>query len=85
MDEVDYKYKNSIREALQEGNVDRVMELVPELELEEAENYVNEWKENYEETMANIKNSLDTMFLEEKTHKILNELMERAHLSGYHK
>ena len=85
MDEVDYKYKNSIREALQEGNVDRVMELVPELELEEAENYVNEWKENYEETMSNIRNSLDTMFLEEKTHKILNELMERAHLSGYHK
>ena len=85
MDEVDYKYKNSIREALQEGNVDRVMELVPELELEEAENYVNEWKENYEETMSNIRNSLDTMFLEEKTHKILNELMDRAHLSGYHK
>ena len=85
MDEVDYKYKNSIREALQEGNVDRVMELVRELELEEAENYVNEWKENYEETMSNIRNSLDTMFLEEKTHKILNELMDRAHLSGYHK
>ena len=61
------------------------MELVPELELEDAENYVNEWKENYEETMSNIRSSLDTMFQEKKTHKILNELMDRAHLSGYHK
>ena len=31
MDEVDYDYQNSIREALQSGNVNRLIELVPSL------------------------------------------------------
>ena len=33
MDDVDYRYKHSIREALQNGNIDKLMELIPSLTL----------------------------------------------------
>ena len=36
MDDVDYRYKDFIREALQSGNVDKLMELVPSLSEQDA-------------------------------------------------
>ena len=83
MDDVDYRYKDSIREALQSGNVDRLMELVPSLSEQDAEYYIRAWKQNYSETMQRIRNSQDTTDLDNATHEMLYTLMDKAHLSGY--
>lgn len=85
MDDVDYRYKDSIREALQTGNVDRLMELVPSLSEENARNYIESWKLNYLETMQKIRNGQDTMDLDSQAHEMLFDLMDKSHLSGYHR
>ena len=85
MDDVDYRYKDSIREALQTGNVDRLMELVPSLSEENAQNYIESWKLNYLETMQKIRNGQDTMDLDSQAHEMLFDLMDKSHLSGYHR
>ena len=85
MDTVDHKYKDSIREALQHSNVDRLMELVPTISEEDACYYITLWKKNYLETMEKIRNGQDTRNLDDETHNMLNELMNKSHLSGYHK
>lgn len=82
MDEVDYRYKDSIREALQNGNVSRLIELVPSLSEEDAQKYISRWNENYLETMQKIRNSQDTTNLDNESHELLYDLMDRAHLSG---
>ena len=41
MDEVDYRYKDSIRGALQNKNLYRLQELIPSLEEETLQNYIN--------------------------------------------
>ena len=59
MDDVDRRYKDSIREALQSKNADKLMELVPSLTEEDAHYYIDSWTANYLETMARIRNSQD--------------------------
>ena len=85
MDEVDYRYKDSIREALQYGNISKLMQFVPSLSEEEAQRYIEEWKQNYLETMQKIRNSEDTTDLTARAHEMLFELMDKSHLSGYHR
>lgn len=85
MDTVDYRYKDSIREALQSSDVSRLLELIPSMNQEEAQSYIDQWSRNYQDTMESIRAGLDTMFLDEKTHQILSTLMEKANLSGYHR
>ena len=85
MDDVDYRYKHSIREALQNGNIDKLMELIPSLSEQDAYYYAEAWKQNYLETMAKIRNSQDTRDLDDKSHEMLFDLMDKAHLSGYHR
>lgn len=85
MDDVDYRYKDSIREALQNGSVYKLMELVPSLSEQDAQYYILAWKQNYLETMQKIRNSQDTMDLDNAAHKMLFDLMDKAHLSGYHR
>ena len=85
MDEVDYRYKDSIREALQNGNVSRLMELVPALSEQDAQYYIEAWNKNYLETMQKIRNSQDTSDLDDAAHNMLFDLMDKANLSGYHK
>ena len=60
MDNVDLRYKDNIREALQFKDVSRLMELVPSLTEERACQCIDEWKLNYLETMSRIRNSQDT-------------------------
>ncbi len=85
MDDVDRRYKDSIREALQSKNADKLMELVPSLTEEDAHYYIDSWTANYLETMARIRNSQDTRELDDQTHQMLWDLMDRANLSGYHR
>lgn len=85
MDTVDYRYKDSIREALQSGDVNRLLELIPSMNQEEAQSYIDQWSRNYQDIMESIRAGLDTMFLDEKTHQILSTLMEKANLSGHHR
>ncbi len=85
MDDVDRRYKDSIREALQSRNADKLMELVPSLTEEDAHYYIDSWTANYLETMARIRNSQDTRELDDQTHQMLWDLMDRANLSGYHR
>ena len=85
MDDVDYGYKDSIREALQNGNVARLMELVPSISEQDAQYYIETWKQNYLETMQKIRNNQDTTDLDNQTFEILFELMDKVHLSGFHR
>lgn len=85
MDQVDYRYKSSIREALQSGDVSRLMELVPGLSAGSAEDYIEQWKINYLETMQLIRDSRDTSHLDDAAHAIIDDLMDKANISGYHK
>ena len=85
MDEVDWRYKGNIREALSSGNVNRLTELVPDLDETEAREIISRWQKNYQETMQLIRASQDTSKLDAETNEILDSLFERAHLSGYHR
>ena len=85
MDEVDYRYKDSINRALLSKDIDRLMELVPSLSYEEAVDYIDKYQRNYQETMEKIRASQDTMKLDNETHEMLFDLLDKAHLSGYHR
>ena len=85
MDNVDYRYKDSIREALQDSDIDRLIELVPSLSEQEAQYYIDSWRLNYLETMQKIRNSQDTTDLDKESHELLFELLDKTHLSGYHR
>ena len=85
MDEVDIRYRDSIREALQSQNADKLIQLVPSLTNEEAQYYIDSWTANYLETMTRIRRGQDTRDLDEQTYQLLGNLMDRAHLSRYHK
>ncbi len=83
MDEVDYRYKDSIKEALQTGNINKLMELVPSIDEQEAQDYMKRWQQNYLDTMKKIRMGLDTSDLEKTSYEIANDLMNKASLSGY--
>lgn len=85
MDEVDYRQKDLIREVLQARNVSGLMQLVPSLDEEAAEYYVNLWQNNYSETMSRIRNNQDTSVQETENQNILFDLLDKSHLSGYHR
>ena len=85
MDDVDYRYKDSIREALQNENMDKLMELVPSLSEQDAQYYIQTWKQNYLESMQKIRNGLDTTNLDNEQHEMLFYLIDKAQLSGYHR
>ena len=85
MDDVDRRYKDSIREALQFGNVSRLMELVHSLSEQDAQSYIDAWKENYIDTMYKIRHNQDTMDNDSRVHELLNDLLDKANLSGYHR
>ena len=85
MDEVDRRYKDSIRRALQQGDVSRLTELIPSLSSSEASNYIEKWQRNYLETMEKIRASKDTTDLEEAASDMLYSLLDKVNLSGYHR
>ncbi len=85
MDDVDYRYKDSIRESLQTENMDKLMELVPSLSEQDAQYYIQTWKQNYLEIMQKIRNGLDTTNLDNEQHEMLFNLIDKAQLSGYHR
>ena len=61
------------------------MQLVPSLDEEAAEYYVNLWQNNYSETMSRIRNNQDTSVQEAENQNILFDLLDKSHLSGYHR
>ena len=83
MDEVDYRYKDSIKEALQTGNINKLMELVPSIDEQEAQDYMKRWQQNYLDTMKKIRMGLDTSDLEKTSYEIANDIMNKAKLSGF--
>lgn len=85
MDEVDWRYKDNIREALNSGNVNRLTELVYDLDETEAREIISKWQKNYQMTMQMIRASQDTSKLDAETNEMLDSLFERANLSGYHR
>lgn len=85
MDNVDLRYKDSIREALQTGDSVRLVELVPGMDMSRAEECISKWKENYLETMQKIRNGQDTTDLDSEASQILYDLLDEAKLSGYHR
>ncbi len=85
MDDVDNRYKDSIRDALQSKNTDKLMELIPSLTEEDANYYIDSWTEKYLETMSRIRNGQDTQELDGQMHQMIWNLMDQVHLSGYHR
>lgn len=85
MDEVDLRYKDSIREALQSKNVSRLIELVPSLDEQSAVAAIDKWQTNYNSIMEKIRAGQDTTDLSESSINLLYELLDKAHLSGYHR
>lgn len=85
MDEVDLRYKDNIRDALQTGNVERLTTLIPGMSEERAKQCITEWKDNYLQTMQKIRNGEDTRKLDDASTNMLYSLLDEAHLSGYHK
>ena len=85
MDDVDKRYKDSIRGALQSKDVSRLMELVPSIDEETARKYIEKWIYNYNETVEKTRSGFNTDFNVEKSWDIINELLDASHLSGYHR
>lgn len=85
MDNVDMRYKDSIREALQMQNISRLMELVPTLDEVRAKEVIEEWQSNYNQTMQMIRNNQDTTELDKQAVDMLYDLLDSAKLSGYHR
>ena len=83
MDEVDYRYKDSIKEALQTGDINKLMELVPSIDEQEAQDYIDRWQKNYLDTMKKIRMGLDTAEQEKTSYEITNDLINKASLSGF--
>ena len=84
MDEVDKRYRDSIREALQSKDVDRLMQLVPSLGSSEAQDYIDRYDDLYLKTMAKIRLSKDTQDEIAEMYEILDGLLVKADLSGPH-
>ena len=82
MDNVDYRYKDSIREALDNGSVSKLTQLIPSLSEDEAVHYIEKWKLNALETMTKIRSGQDTSELSNSAHNMLYDLLEKANLSA---
>ena len=85
MDNVDRTYEHNIMQALQSRNIERLKELVPGIDSEKAEEYINRWQENYNSIMSGVRGGLDTSKTEDSSLQMLNELLEEANLSGFHR
>ena len=80
MDEVDVRYRDDIMEALQVRNVGRLMELVPGMNYERANDCIDRWQENYGMMMAKTRLGEDTTELERESINMLEDLVEEANL-----
>ena len=82
MDEVDKRYRDSIREALSKKDIDKLMQLVSSLSAQAAQSYIDEWTKLDSKTMDKIGHSIDTTAEIERIYEILDGLLLKANLSG---
>ena len=85
MDTVDLEYKNEIMDSLNEKDVNKLMSLIPNMDIERAQQCINKWNENIGLQMAGARMGEDTTELENEAIGMLYDLLDEAKLSGYQK
>jgi len=82
MDEVERTFLWNIRLALMNRDINMLKELIPNLSIEELENYIEDYSAKHETLMTKIRNSEDTTILEDEMSGIVYDLFRQANLSG---
>ena len=73
-------YKHEILQALDRGNVEKLMDLVPGVEIDEAEDYITEYSMNKREIMVAVKSGIDSSATEVKQLGLIDELANKSHI-----
>ncbi len=82
MDEVDRRYFDSIRGALDSKSVDKLLSVCTSMSEEEAHSYISSWNNISNDMMKKIKASIDTTKESEKLYDIIYEICKKYPLSG---
>ena len=82
MDEVDRRYFDNIRDALNSKNVDKLLSVCTSMSEEEAANYITKWNDISNNMMEKIRASIDTTEESQELYDILYGICEKYPLSG---